>query len=118
MANGEVIDTIPTANDQWQLIRFLDRITAPVSSAWMEAKIFRDGTLDVKADAGSPTMVIEVQGSNDFEIPSSTYDGPKLITDIAAVGMYDLAKLPVRWIKLKATTLSGGTVSVRGNLST
>lgn len=117
MANGELIANESISGNVFQTLRFLDEITAPVASDWMEAHLFRKGTLDVKANAGVPTCTIKVQGCNDVEKPSSSYDGATLITDIAAIGIYELAKLPVRWIRLKATAVGGtGSVSVRGHL--
>lgn len=117
MANGEVLDTLSSGAEEWQLIRFLDEVSAAADSDWLEAHIFRDGTLDVKT-SGSPTFSISVQGCNDDGKPSINYIGPNLISAITAIGIYDLAKLPVRWIRVKTTYSGSGTISVNGNLCT
>lgn len=104
----EVLRADVHGNARGETIRVFSGQAAVDQSVWFNIGGAQKGTIQI---TGSGTFTIEVRGLNFDGDPDVTNDGHTLISNITAVGLYELAKLPVTWLKLKVTAATSASIT-------
>jgi hypothetical protein len=120
MPNGQVVFSSGGAYPQAVtnavlnlLVQLIDHATTTTTGVWVQMYPFVSGSIEVTSSAG--TFSVQLYGSNAENKPADATDGAVLGSAISSTGI-TFATYPVRWIKAKVASLSGGgNVSVMAN---
>jgi hypothetical protein len=108
-ADGDVIDgTGPNPNSYTKCWKSVDAAVAIGNGVWVDARAFRSASLHT---FGTFVATVQVRGSNSIADPGAANHEIAIGADITTATLTFITTLPVRWLKVRVSAYTSGTVN-------